>query len=502
MFTEKWRQYWGLQEDPFACEDADKDPVLAQIDASAVHSGFDKVFGNPRMPAPGIVFGEKGSGKSGLRRMMRRRAEAHNEAHPDARVFFVEYIDFDYFIEQCKHAEVGSREDEKAGDRVVASWTITDHLDAMLSLAVTKLVDSVLADKARARRLPRKQKIDLLMLSALYYRSRERTTEEATRRLSHSVHQSFVREGGIFFGCILLTVLWGMLGAAPHLLPQIDPTLEVPGVPIRWYGAGLCLTVITWTWWALARQLIAHRAKRAVRAPRVLSRDPRGLSRVLGSLPRKERKEYQLPAGADPSSRYELLTRFTGLLESLGYAGAYIVMDRVDEPSLLSRSEDRMRDFVQRILDIKLLQFPGIALKLFLPIEMEGLYRNASTEDLKRMRLDKSNLIGELKWTGQELYEIANQRMLACSEGSGRAKSLADLFDPEFDFQYLKGTLAVLGTPRYAFGFLSALMLEYVRELPGELPDGDPAWGIPRSHFDIVRAGWIDRAGILRRSLN
>ena len=45
-------------------------------------------------------------------------------------------------------------------------------------------------------------------------------------------------------------------------------------------------------------------------------------------------------------------------------------------------------------------------------------------------------------------------------------------------------------------------MLEYARELPGDLPDGDAAWGIPRSHFDIVRASWIDRAGVLRRSLN
>jgi len=27
-------------------------------------------------------------------------------------------------------------------------------------------------------------------------------------------------------------------------------------------------------------------------------------------------------------------------------------------------------------------------------------------------------------------------------------------------------------------------------------------WRIPRSQFDVVRTGWLDRAGVLRRKLN
>ena len=65
MFIETWRKHWGLSQDPFACEDADKDLILTRMDSSAVHSGFDRLFGDPESPAPGIIFGEKGSGKSG-----------------------------------------------------------------------------------------------------------------------------------------------------------------------------------------------------------------------------------------------------------------------------------------------------------------------------------------------------------------------------------------------------------------------------------------------------
>ena len=96
------------------------------------------------------------------------------------------------------------------------------------------------------------------------------------------------------------------------------------------------------------------------------------------------------------------------LLETQGYRGLYVLMDRVDEPSLLSVSEELMRQFVERLLDIKLLQYPRLGLKLFLPIEMDTIHRNAAPEQLKHMRLDKSNLIEQLKWSGQELYEIAS----------------------------------------------------------------------------------------------
>ena len=77
-----------------------------------------------------------------------------------------------------------------------------------------------------------------------------------------------------------------------------------------------------------------------------------------------------------------------------------------------------------------------------------------------------------------------------------------DLFREDLDFTHMKETLTTLATPRYAFGFLSAVFLEYVRDLPNEIEADDDRWRVPRADFDVQRAAWIDRTGVLRRSLN
>ncbi len=54
MFADNWRDHWKLKEEPFVHEDADKDPVLAKLNAAAVHSSFDRLFGDPASPVPGF----------------------------------------------------------------------------------------------------------------------------------------------------------------------------------------------------------------------------------------------------------------------------------------------------------------------------------------------------------------------------------------------------------------------------------------------------------------
>ena len=111
MFLTTWRQHWALEKDPFACEDADKDLVLDEMTETAVHSAFDRVYGDPSSPAPGIVFGEKGSGKSGMRIAMRRRLEALTRPAGD-RILTSEYVDFDVYLERFRCA-VGVGEDPR-----------------------------------------------------------------------------------------------------------------------------------------------------------------------------------------------------------------------------------------------------------------------------------------------------------------------------------------------------------------------------------------------------
>ena len=495
MFSKTWRQHWGLSEDPFACEDADKDLILASVDPAAVHSGFDRIFGNPRSPAPGIVFGEKGSGKSGLRLMTKRWIERHNQEHADARTFVLEYIDFDSAIEGVQRSLGVSRLDQESASQVLERWELADHLDAILSLGVTRFADELL-EGGKAPELTPKQKGELLVLAALYHDSPRRGITETLRGLRRAVRTRNLRGGSLKTVRLVASLAAIALAFVPYLWS------EAPGEPRHWWiGAGAALFAV-WAATLVGWLSLSGRASGAARAVRVMHRDPAVLREVLAGFKPKERAEYVLPKGNDSATRYELLDQFLRLLEGAGYTGAYVLVDRIDEPSLLSGSDERMRRFVEKLLDVKLLQFPKLALKLFLPIEMEPLYRSAQPDALKRMRLDKSNLIPELKWTGQELFEISNQRLKACLGPGAEAQGLTDLFAPDVDAAYLRETLGALGTPRYAFGFLSAVLTEYVRELPDDLAPADERWRCPRSLFDVVRASWLDRTGVLRRSLN
>jgi hypothetical protein len=83
-----------------------------------------------------------------------------------------------------------------------------------------------------------------------------------------------------------------------------------------------------------------------------------------------------------------------------------------------------------------------------------------------------------------------------------RGERLQDYFDDDISAEELRSTLAELGTPRLAFGFLGAVLAEHARDLADELEADSPEWRVPRRRFDLLRASWQDRARGLRRALN
>ncbi len=514
MFAQTWRQHWGMTCEPFMCEDADKDSILQSMDKSAVYSGFDRIYGNPNEPSPGIVFGEKGSGKSALRLMMRRNLEEYNEKNPEKKIFLIEYTDFNRFIGNYRNTLSNRSDEASEAKEVISRWKLSDHLDCILSLGFSALVDEIIASGRNAKKLHHKHCADLLLGTSLYYHSDNDTTVDALKKLNRKYGFGGIRPYFKWLAAILLSIISVFFVIFPYLLPVIitmysDIDLSegtwaeyfLTLQPQLFYGIGIGLFVITWLWFLLARSSSFSPARRAARGIKVVPKDANLTAKILLRLPSKERKDFILPFGNDEASRYDWLQRFITLINQFGYHGIYVVVDRLDEPSLLSGREELMRQFVEKMLDIKLLQYPHIGIKLFLPIELDTIHRNASPEQLKKMRLDKSNLIPEFKWSGQELYEIANQRMQACIEGESK-HSLADLFGDDLEFNYVKETLSMLGTPRYAFGFLSSLLTDYVRDLPNDLPEDDARWQIGRNHFEVARANWLDRTGVLRRVLN
>ncbi len=497
MFIETWRKHWGLKQDPFSCEDADKDPILSRMDRGAVHSDFERLFGDPESPSPGIVFGEKGSGKSGLRLMMRRKLEELSES--SKRVLCTDYVEFDSYLERFRRSVGAKPEPAEVGRAVHRHWSLSDHLDAMLSGGVTELVDRFLDSKESAKDLSDKQKADFLLLSAFYYDSHRRTTSEALQDVGARLH--FGRWRTMFFNMLRTVVV--VVGVAVAIAPIADRSdrFVKEGSELGWHVVGLSLVAAV-VLQALIERVSLSSLARKVRSLRVLNRDPRPVLKALRSVGASHREEFPWPKGTDEATRYDHLTRFEAILSKLGYSAWYVLFDRIDEPSALNADPDGARRFVETILDHKLLQTPGLALKLFLPIELDEIYRNAGPEKLKRMRLDKSNLVPTLEWTGQELTEIANQRLIACSDDASTPHRLGDFFAPDVGDDYVRDTLQRLATPRYAMGFLTAVFRDYARNLPDDLDADGDEWLVPRAHFDVVRASFVDKTNVLRRKLN
>ena len=142
MKVQDFLEHHGISRNPFAEEDAQTDPVFKEhcID-STYHPTWDKVYGDPAEPASAIVFGEKGSGKTAMRLQLARHLEQYNREHAGRRLFVIHYDDFNPFLDRFRD-RLGSR--QKRAEKVLAQWKLWDHMDSILSLGVTGLVDRLL----------------------------------------------------------------------------------------------------------------------------------------------------------------------------------------------------------------------------------------------------------------------------------------------------------------------------------------------------------------------
>ena len=178
MRTEQFFAHHGVAANPFAEEDAQTDRVFKARCVDVHHPAWDKVYGDPADPATSLVFGEKGAGKTAMRLQIAEAIERHNRAAERGDwLWVVEYDDFNPLLDQF--ADRLSARKQRDPSRVLAEWKLWDHMDGVLSLAVTDLVDRLLGvdpprgpranrlDPADARtRLDAAQKRDLLLLAA------------------------------------------------------------------------------------------------------------------------------------------------------------------------------------------------------------------------------------------------------------------------------------------------------------------------------------------------
>jgi hypothetical protein len=479
MRIQPFLDHHGIASNPFADEDAQTDLVFkGTCIRSTFHPTWDKIYGDPAEPATAVVFGEKGSGKTAIRMQIARHLADHNAEQPEHQVFVVEYDDFNAFLDRFRDCFSGRR---RRPERLLEQWRLWDHIDAILSLGVTQLVDRILENR-QARHAAARDEVppvnlldaaqvrDVMLLAACYDQSTAENLFQRWRRLRKKLRFSTWRSKWdlgvgalVTVTAIALFAYFGGISAFGHVWPYL--TVAAGWAPRLW-------RLLRWSW----------KAWQITRNTRVLSRSTKLLCRTLLNFPGGQIVGQPLPALPRTDDRYALLAKLQGLLRSMHFDGILVLVDRVDEPYLVNGSSDLMRALVWPMLDNKFLKHPGLGLKMLLPIELERLLDRESRDFHERARLDKQNLIRSLSWTGQSLYDMANARIAACAAPSSSPK-IVELFEG-VDAHRLIDAFGTLRVPRHLFKFMYRLLTAHCNAHTEE----QPSWKISASTFESTLA--------------
>lgn len=535
---------FGLAENPFRGEEARNDAVFARMtgtngaggastepkpaEASAAsdpntfakpgtgafalpaltgtfHSDFEKILGDLSRPATAIVFGEKGSGKTAIRLQLTRAIDLHNTQHPDRRVLLIPYDDLNGVLDRL-HARLNGKTPLESFQKI----RLVDHLDAIFASLVPRLVDAalnkadpsdpLLSDDAKKslKKLDAGSRRDLLLLQAVYDRPDQadlRTTQLRrklglwlpwSRVLSHmSVWLGWLPAAGVVYLAKLLPGPdgWNDVGPGPALYAFL--TL---------LGLWLVALVKLLAWDRLAFNLLGKRVRKQLRS---VSRSDTSYARSLRQLDPVLRDEDNLPITDSDEVRYKLLDRLRTILRAMGYNGLVIIVDRVDEPTLISGDYDRMRAVVWPMLNNKFLQQDGMGVKMLLPVELRYALYKESAAFFQEARLDKQNMVDRLSWTGAMLYDLCASRLHACMAPGATPLSLLDLFSEEVTRSDLVDALDQMHQPRDAFKFLYRCLAEHCSNVTRD----DKNVRIPKAVLDMVRKQEAERVQQLYRGI-
>lgn len=497
MKIETFLRHWKLAKNPFVAEEARDDDVYHRIMNDGIaHPEFEKIFGRPDRPSASVVFGEKGSGKTALRLLMEQRLKEFNDEHPDSKTWIVRYDDWNHFVDRT----VGS-EDAAANAESFTKIRLQDHLDKMISMVVTEIVDAasrtssskVARDLVKTlRRMPRQHRLDLAYLTLLYDQPSLSTRAERWRKLSKITKVNQVLTP------IQLMYLLGA-GVMLTLLSLLDVVSAQILVPYSFLGvaAGGLLTFLS-GWLGLGAFFgNMRRRKKIAEEIKVVDHPLPLLFQQLGTFKTSELDSLPMPYKGEQDARYELLGRLQRLIRGLGFVSTTVLVDRVDEPSMVNGNSRKMRNLIWPLFTHKVLQQDGLGIKMLLPIELGYELKREDADFFMGARLDKGNLIERLEWTGVNLYDICNHRVEAVCENPDEdtLTKLHDLFDDSVSVQDLVDALDQMKQPRDAFKFLYEIIIQHCKGST----DADPEFLIPKLTLEQVRRHQSQRVQDLSR---
>jgi hypothetical protein len=509
MTVTDFLQHWALTENPFRGEEARSDAVFARMSMPGVrpvqvtsvsgpgltlasseqacyHSEFDKILGDLRRPSSAVVFGEKGSGKTAIRLQISRRIAEHNVSNPGAKVLLVPYDDINSYLDRLRERVPGKTVLES-----LQKMRLVDHMDAMLHIVVPRLVDAMLghafqgdvfelpADaKKSVRKLDRMMRREVLLLQALYDRPEHAWERTYSLRRRLGIWPAAAIIGGNLFVYLTPLVIIGLV-----ILSRYTPA----AVSQSWIDmlviaatAIYCLVVtrfVLWDRFALLRT--AHRVKRQIR---VLARGDISYARSLRLLPASLRDGANLPLTDADTPRYACFERLKRVLRCYGYTGMVIVVDRMDEPTLVAGDPDRMRAVVWPLLSNKFLQQEGVGVKLLLPMDLQHALLRESNAFFQEARLDKQHMVENLAWTGAMLHDLCETRLNTCRVHDAGHLPLIDLFAEDVTRQDLIDAFDKVRQPRDAFKLLYRCMNEHCAGFTRSQSE----WRIPRATLTNV----------------
>ena len=513
-------EHWRIAENPFRGEEARHDSVFARMGlgggsaasgeagpseraAVSTHSDFEKILGDLSRPATSIVFGEKGSGKTAIRLQIAQRIAEHNSANPKRRVLLIAYDDLNAVLDRFAARTGGADPAE-----TLRKLRLVDHIDAVLSRAVPGIVDAVLGSRQRegdaaveaagARKLlDAAAKRDLLLLQAIYDRPDEGDIRTGQLRRALRVPPVL---GRIAWACgaIIAWLAAGGIAGASMLHPQLNTGLWQKSLLIAsavFGGGALVMSLKVFAWDRMMTARLAHRVNRQLR---VLSRGDRSLARSLAQLDPLLLSQGTLPATDSDEQRYAMLDRLRRVIACVGYTGIVVVLDRIDEPTLISGNAERMQAVIWPLLNNKFLQQSGIGMKLLLPVELRHALLRESSAFYQEARLDKQNLVERLSWTGAMLYDLCDARLKACLQPGAPRISLLDLFAEDVTRQDLVDALDQMHQPRDAFKFLYSCLNEHCSNVTRE----EEQWRVPRLILETIRKQQAERVQALYRGIS
>ncbi len=528
MNLSQFFEHWSIVENPFRGEEARNDSIFARMgvhprgveaheeetaipgelplmrpSSPSVHSDFDKIIGELDQPSTSIVFGEKGSGKTAIRLQIAGRIAQHNRDHPTRRVFLIPYDDLNKHLDHFK-----KRSGVKGDKNPFEGMRLVDHMDAMLSVGVGRVLNALLPGPTspvpaslgehagkRARRLPATTRRDLLLLQAVYD-----SNDPSGARTARLRQMLKINGGGM--GLLVLIGLW--TGWVPGVALFFWRTLfsglaGAMGTAIDIGSAALLLLwmVLLVKVFVVDRMMIGRVAAKVAKQLRMV---PRAHGGYLGSLRRLNRAVVHanvLPMTDSDEQRYAMFARLQRVIAAFGFTGVLVVIDRVDEPTLVNGDAERMKPIIWPMLNNKFLQLDGVGIKMLLPIELRHALFKESSSFFQEARLDKQNLVERLSWTGAMLYDLCSTRLSVCRPASAERIGLIDLFSEDVTRSDVVEALNYMQQPRDAFKFLYRCFNEHCSTVTAD----ENSWRIAKHTLERVRKDEAERVMQLQRGI-